>query len=149
MDIYLRCFHCSIFNEDNNKILNITKTILIQSLCKYLEYEITKYKKEIKYIYWFYQDTLFNFNKKIKVRSSEKRKGFFLLKEQHLDGFFKFVSLKKGDSFNQHDINKFYITFDIIKNFIPEEIKLSNEKFLYSPYFDHCILENHCLEIYT
>ena len=97
MDISLRCFHCSIFNGENNKIVDITKTILIQSLCKYLEYDITKYKKEIKYIYWFYQDTLFHFNRKIKVRSSEKRKGFFLLKEQNLDGFFKFISLKKGN----------------------------------------------------
>ena len=103
----------------------------------------------MEFIVCFDKYTFFNFSQRIKVRSSEKRKGFFLLKEQHLDGFFKFVCLKKGDYFNQNDINKFYTTFNIIKNFIPEDIKISNEKFLYSPYFDHCILENHCLEIYS
>lgn len=148
MDISLRCFHCSIFNRENNKILDISKTILIHSLCKYLEYDKIKFRKELKYIYWFYQYSLFNFSQKIRIRSSEKKKGFFLLKKQNLDGFFKFVSLKKGDFFNKNDINKFYITFNIIKNFIPEDIKLSNEKFLYSPYFEHCIQENHSLEIY-
>lgn len=149
METSLRCFHCSIFhNEKNNKIVDLSQKILLDSLCSYLEYNPIKFKKELKYIYWLYYYIPYPLKKRVRLRNSEKKKALFLLKKQNLDGLFKFIFLKKGDFFELNDIHKFYTTWEIIKHFIPNSIKLYNERFLYSPYFEHCIKEKHSLEIY-
>lgn len=148
MSISLKCSYCSIFdNEESNKILNISKKLLLDSLREFLKSDI-KYKKELKYINWFYRYIPNDTEKVLKVRYSEKKRAVQLLQFRNLDGFFKIIFLKEGEFIYPFNVKKFYETWDILKDIIPNSIKLGKDKFLYSPYLDHCYNENHNLEVY-
>lgn len=149
MSISVKCSYCSIFdNEKSNKILDISKKLLLDSLREFLKSDIIKYKKELKYINWFYRYIPNDNEKVLKIRNSERRKAVRYLQLGNLDGFFKIIFLKEGDFIEPFNVKKFYETWEIIKDVIPNTIKLKNDKFLYSPYLDHCYNENHNLEVY-